>query len=114
LLDAVESSVSSSADSSLSLDYDKRRRAPPLERSAKIALEEFENTQQRIRNLFGDEASSAGHSQERSLDRSVQLSATTPDEIEFGSTLGREVRLFLLSKLVPAMTHAFAPLLSSI
>lgn len=91
LLDAVSSSSSSGSGEPLSLDYDKRRRAPPLETSAKTALSEFEYTQQRIRELFGEESGSAGNSTNRSLDKDVKLSATTPSEVEVGSTLGREV-----------------------
>ncbi|UZJ54444.1 hypothetical protein CBS101457_003764 [Exobasidium rhododendri] len=91
LLDAVDSSASSIHGEALPLDYDKRVRAPPLERSAKRALKEFEDTQKRIKSLFGDEALPISHSWERSLDRKVLLTATTPEELEVGSTLGREM-----------------------
>lgn len=80
------SSPSSNINEPLQLDYDKRMRAPPLETSAKAALLEFEHTQYRIRELFSHEPAAT------ELDSSVRLSATTPAEVELGSTLGREVR----------------------
>lgn len=92
-MNTVEASSSTSNDEALQLDYDKRMRAPPLETSAKAALAEFEQTQRRVRDLFGGEESSAPNtSTNRDLDRAVSLSATTPAEVELGSTLGREVR----------------------
>lgn len=92
LLDAVAASLPSPEGTEpLSLDYDKRSRAPPLETSAQSALAEFEGTQQRIRNLFVGDSSAAKNALDRGLDRSIQLTATTPAEVEVGSTLGREV-----------------------
>lgn len=96
-MNAVESSSSTSSDEALQLDYDKRMRAPPLETSAKAALAEFEQTQQRVRDLFGGDDSSASSTSVPSmpvssdLDKAVSLSATTPAEVVLGSTLGREV-----------------------
>lgn len=69
-------------------------RAPPLETDAKVALAEFEHTQQRIRQLFGDRPSASSESGDKDLERKVSLSATTPAEVELGSTLGREVSSF--------------------
>jgi hypothetical protein len=89
LLNAVASDKGRSEP--LSLDYDKRMRAPPLETSAAAALAEFESTQQRIRQLFADDTIESDSNWQRDLDRNVVLAATTPSEVEVGSTLGREV-----------------------
>ena len=81
MLDAIEGPSSGDV---IKLDYDKRMRSPPLETSARSALSEFEETQERIRRLFPRQAP-------HRMDQRLALSATTPAEVELGSTLGREV-----------------------
>ena len=91
LLDSIESSSKQKgANQQIDLDYDKRSRVVPLETSAKSALQEFESTIDRIQRILGENQGKSS-SRDVHLDRPIRLSATTPIEIELGSSLGREM-----------------------
>ena len=90
LLDSIESSKRKGGEEAIELDYDKRTRVVPLETSGKVALEEFESTIERIQKLF-NQKQSQGAFWDLHLDRPIRLFATTPAEIELGSSLGREM-----------------------
>lgn len=92
LLDSLESSKRKGDDVAIELDYDKRTRVVPLETSAKSALQEFELTIDRIQRIFDDgKRGGQDGSWDAHLDRPIRLTATTPAEIELGTSLGREM-----------------------
>lgn len=84
LLDSLESHAQTDE---MAMDYDKRMRVVPLETSVSDAVDEFQRTQSRIQSLLGGQAAAW----QTDLDRHVRLTATTPAEVDLGSTLGREV-----------------------
>jgi len=82
LLSSLSNSTSSQPPT---IDYDQRPPAPNLETSSKACLEEFESLMKNLKNLVKGDGSWYG--------RECLVRATTPEVIDFRSSVGREVSI---------------------